>query len=304
MFEMKDWSERVLASVGPQGPHPQEYAGTALAFSWIRKYDKNYLQTVQRLVIDPHEAWLNADPDHLNYGMYFNLLLHIWYQPRGYAGDGDLLTKLYRSLDSAGADCPWVFNRWDSYIASRPEVLALQSRPEYLSMMASFAAEHGCTSFLDVGCGVGEFTRQVYQEQGDRITSLMGIDNDDMSISIARKGNRSTGIDFVNMNVLETLPEGTFDVVWCVGLCDYLSHNMFVKFGRRLLTLQPKFVIIGNIGQSHPTKEMMSCLKWDLFDRSRFDLLALGEEITCGNAYEVEVETDRTGLQHFLRIRL
>jgi SAM-dependent methyltransferase len=305
MIEMRDWTKRVLETVGARGPYPQEYAAVSLACSWVRQHVPDYKAVLREMVIEPHEAWVKTHPE---VKPYFNLILHMYHQPRGYAGDGDLLTKLYRTLDSIGDDCQWSFSRWDSFIASKPETLALQSRPEYLSRIAQFAAEKGCVSFLDVACGIGEFTKQVLMEQGDQIRYLVGIDNDPMSIQIARQRNSAGMIEFCEMNVLKELPDdrddNVFDLIWCAGLFDYLGDEMFVRMGRRLLTLQPKFVIIGNIGQSHPTKEFMSCFNWDLFDRSRFDLLELGERVTEGKAYEVCVDTDRTGLQHFLRIRM
>lgn len=312
MNEMKDWSERVLRVVGPRGPYPHEYAALDLAFSWVRKWVPNYKAVIQELIIEPHERWkklTDARPGDVRPN--FDLILHIWYQPRGYAGDGDLLSKLYRCLDTPSHDAngeacnPWSFSRWDSYIASRPETLAIQSRKEYLSNLVAFCAEKGCTSFLDVACGVGEFTKQVYMEQGDRIKKVLGVDNDGMSINIAQNRNSGQGqIGFLEMNVLKKLPteHAPFDIIYSAGLFDYLSDDMFVALGKKLLTLNPRYVMIGNIGQSFPTKDMMSCLGWDLFDRSRFDLLSLGEQIAPGK--DSSVETDRTGLQHFLRITL
>jgi extracellular factor (EF) 3-hydroxypalmitic acid methyl ester biosynthesis protein len=311
MNEMKDWSERVLRVVGPRGPYPHEYAAVSLATSWVRKWVPDYRALFRTVVIEPHEHWKKFSGLATDVRPNFDLLLHIWYQPRGYAGDGDLLTKLYRCLDTPSHDAngeacnPWSFSRWDSYIASRPETLAIQSRKEYLSTMASFCAEKGCTSFLDVACGVGEFTKQVYMEQGDRIRKVCGIDNDDMSITVAKNRNSGQGqISFLEMNVLKKLPtdRGPFDIIYSAGMFDYLNDNMFVMFGKKLLTLRPRYVIIGNIGQSHPTKDFMSCCGWDLFDRGRFDLLALGDQIAPGKGSSVE--TDRTGLQHFLRIDL
>jgi SAM-dependent methyltransferase len=304
MIEMKNWVERVLTVVGPRGPYPHEYAATILAFSWLRKYVTNYKELVKELIIDRHEDYLaKEDPPARP---YFNLILHIWYQPYGYAGDGDLLTKMYRALDTPDLDNggeplnPWVFSRWDSFIASRPEALAIQSRSGYVSSMAQFCAEKGMTSWLDVACGLGEFTKQVVTEQGDRIDRVTGLDNDPMSVDIAQKRNSAGLVNFQQMNALTDLPDGQYDAIYCTGLFDYLTDAQFVRLGKRFLTLKPRCIMIGNIQQGEATKALMDCLGWELFDRTRFDLVALGQQIVPGQ--RCEVSTDRTGMQHYLRI--
>lgn len=306
---MKNWVERVLTVVGPRGPYPHEYAATILAFSWLRKHVTNYKELVKELIIDRHEDWLaNQAGDGFEQRGYFNLILHIWHQPFGYAGDGDLLTKLYRALDTPTFDNggeplnPWVFSRWDSFIASRPETLAIQSRKDYVSSMAQFCAEKGMTSWLDVACGLGEFTKQVCMEQGDRIQNILGVDNDGMSIDIAQRRNAAGLVSYTQMNVLKQLPIGEFEAIYCTGLFDYLTDAQFVKLGKRFLTLKPRCVMIGNIQQGEATKALMDCLGWELFDRTRFDLISLGQQIVPGQ--QVEVTTDRTGMQHFLRLHV
>lgn len=306
MIEMKNWVERVLKVVGPRGPYPHEYAATILAFSWLRKHVTNYKVLVKEMVIDRHEDYLAKEDPPVR--PYFNLLLHIWYQPSGYAGDGDLLTKLYRALDTPDLDNgggplnPWVFNRWDSFIASRPEVLAIQSRKDYVSAMAQFCADKGMTSWLDVACGLGEFTKQVVMEQGDRIDTVTGIDNDPMSVSIAQHRNSAGLVAYQEMNALTRLPEGQYDAIYCTGLFDYLNDETAVKTLKRFLTLKPRCIMIGNIQQGPGTKALMDCFGWGIFDRTGFDLVSLAQQAIPGA--QCEINTDRTGMQHFLRIHV
>jgi len=312
MNEMKEWSQRVLNVVGPRGPYPHEYAAVTLAFSWVRRWVEHYKGMIEELILKPHEQWVDTHAHHGDsHGRpFFNILLHIWYEPRGYAGDGDLLTKLYRMLDTPDQDNhgepvnPWVFSRWDAYIASRPEVLAIQSRKEYTGNMAQFCADLGMTSWLDVGCGTGEFTKQVVMEQGDRIDRVCGIDSDSMSIEIARRrmASKTELVDYQEMNVLTQLPQGEYDALYCTGLFDYLDDDLFIKTAKRFLTLKPRCIMIGNIRQTPDTKSFMDCLGWEIFDRSRFDLVALAQQALPGVC--CEVDTDRTGLQHFLRMHV
>ncbi len=313
VIAMKNWSERVLRVVGPRGPYPHEYPATALALIWLRRRVANYKAVVKELLIDPHEAWQKIPvlpAQDIETRPYFNFLLHIWYQPRGYAGDGDLLTKFYRALDTPDLDLgggpmnPWVFSRWDSFIASRPEVLAISARKDYVVTMAQFCADLGMTSWLDVACGTGEFTKQVIMEQGDRIDRVCGIDNDPMSIDIAQRRMASkTGlVDYQEMNILTDLPKEEYDVVYCTGLFDYLDDDLFIKTAKRFLTLKPRCIMIGNIQQTADTKAIMECFGWEICDRSAFDLISLAGQILPGAP--CDIETDRTGLQHFLRINV
>jgi hypothetical protein len=121
-----------------------------------------------------------------------------------------------------------------------------------------------------------------------------------MSIEIAKRRNSARLVQYEEMNVLTTLPEGEYDAIYCTGLFDYLNDKQFVKLAKRFLTLKPRCIMIGNIQQTADTKAMLECLGWALFDRSRFDLISLGQQVISGA--NSDVETDRTGLQHFLRI--
>ncbi len=312
MNEMQYWSENVLRFVGPRGPYPHEYAGVTLAFTWVRKWVENYKDMVKNLIIDPHENWLANEDDESRQRPYFNLILHVWYQPHGYAGDGDLLTKLYRALDTPDLDSggepmnPWVFSRWDAYVASRPEVLAIQSRKEYVVNMAQFCANKGMTSWLDVGCGTGEFTKQVIMEQGDRIDRVCGIDNDSMSIGIARHRTGFTHsvelVKYEEMNILTTLPKEEYDAIYCTGLFDYLNDETAIKTLKRFLTLKPRCIMIGNMQQTPDTTAIMECFGWKLINRDVFDLVVLAQEVLPG--VHCGVETDRTGIQHFLTMHV
>jgi hypothetical protein len=70
----------------------------------------------------------------------------------------------------------------------------------------------------------------------------------------------------------------------------------------RIRIFKPKYIMIGNIEQSIPTKALMGIMDWHLFDRSRWDLLELTMNKFPGA--KVEVQTDITGHQHFLMVAL
>jgi SAM-dependent methyltransferase len=254
------------------------------------------------LVIKPHQLYLeqHIPPSLLEAGQPYNMIFHIYAKPRGYSGDWDLLQKMYvcMNIDNfdpfKGSETSQYKDRWDNYICALPEMLSLKYRFEMFTTQVQDNLKQGCKSLVDLGCGNGFFTRQGANLLG-RECRVLGVDNDITSFA---KGNPS----WLHMNVCKTLPEQQFDMVYSSGLFDYFSDNMFKHVLDGLRVMQPKWIMIGNIQQSVSTKAFMECLGWEIFDRSRWDLLELSSNIFGFN--HVRVDTDRTGHQHFLVVTL
>ncbi len=316
--EMYQWSINVLKRACPRGPMPQDYAAVEIAVHWIRHHMDDYQEVFTRFVVNPPREYVIAYEESREYvnihgesptrsRPFLNLLLHIYDKPRGYNGDGDLLTKMYDAL----ALSDYVFTRehlphyaknlWDEYICSRPEVLCLQSRREMFESELEVFMKQGGKSLIDLGCGNGAYTRHAFntlQGPWDNNPHVMGVDNDDIVSYIPFRGPQ-----WLQMNVCKELPQLHFDIVYAGGLFDYFSDLMFKKVLQDIQdSLTPRFIMIGNIEQSPMTKSFMDCLGWTLFDRTRWDMIDL--IVNMFTQSRVEILTDRTGHQHFLVVNL
>lgn len=303
------WVKQVLNKVAYRGPLPQDYAAVTIAVEWIYNHTANPSEWMYTLVVEPHRRYAEVR-DMLANGILrkpYDLLLHIWDKPRGFNGDGDLLQKMYDCLgipdyDEDGRPCAThVKSRWDHYISARPEMLSLQHRKHMFEEQLESYINQGATSLIDLGCGNGSYADYAWWKLKAAHPirhRVVGVDND-------RLPNRvwvGDGPLYVKQNVLNDLPKGQFDIVYSGGLFDYFNDKMFTRMLDRCLDLNPRFIMIGNIEQTPSTKAFMSCMRWNLFDRSRLDLLQL--TINHFPAPTVRVDTDNTGCQHFLKVTL
>ncbi len=292
----KEWCRDVIYDLPGSGPLPRNYAAVEIALHWIYNNLKNPQEWFEQVVMRCHRKYLIQEG--LDFGNEkgrkpYNLMGHIWDVPRGYYGDGDLLQKMYDCLSISEYESVYTKTLWDHYICARPEMLSLQFRRSMFREHIEVFIDKGARSLVDLGCGNGSYAREAWE----RIPkgTVLGIDND------TRPAN-DIGLTFINQNVLEYVPHRQYDIVYSGGLFDYFNDKVFRKMLRRILMYQPRFIMIGNIQQSPETQALMGCLGWKLFDRTRWDLLSL--TVGIFSPEQVEVHTDFTGHQHFLKITL
>lgn len=73
---------------------------------------------------------------------------------------------------------------------------------------------------LDLGCGAGTWTELFAQRFG----SVVAIEQSPPMLAAARTTlGRYSNVELLNRDVREPLPPGPFDLVFCGGLCQYLS---------------------------------------------------------------------------------
>ena len=287
----RQWCEDLFDRVGAKGPMPKDYVAVCYAFHWVRHNIDDYREFIEKHVIKPHREYLNT---HCLFGfMPYNLICHIWDKPRGYSGDGDLLQKMYDCFELPDGH-PYSKTKWDHFICGNPEFLALQHRKTMFREQLDQMIDAGATSFVDLGCGNGWYTEYAWERfvyTGVPFGTVVGIDHDFPPTR--------TGPLWVKANVLKKLPSYQCDIVYCGGLFDYFSDGIFSRMLERIKQFEPKFMMIGNLDQSPSAQSMMDCLDWRIFDRTRWNLLELAIPI-FNEGWDLRVETDPTGHQHFL----
>jgi SAM-dependent methyltransferase len=299
----KEWCRDVMYDLPGSGPLPRQYAAVEIALHWIYNNLQNPQEWFEQVVIRCHRKYLIKHG--IDFGQEkgrkpYNLMGHIWNTPRGYHGDGDLLQKMYDCLGVSEYESVYTKTLWDHYFCARPEMLSLQFRRKMFEEQLEQFIDNGARSLVDLGCGNGSFANYAYDRFKERLPTwnVLGIDNDMLPTNPWNSG----GPLFIKENVLKYVPERQYDIVYSGGLFDYFNDKLFRRMLRRTLMYEPKFIVIGNIEQSEKTKAFLGCMGWKLFDRTRWDLL----QLTVGifEPEQVEVRSDFTGHQHFLKVTL
>jgi SAM-dependent methyltransferase len=233
-----------------------------------------------------------------------SLLNRIFYRPRGYAGSFDIMEDIYQ--DNISPTIPQLQMTWDAYILSQISCVAAKHRLQVLKQIGVDSRKESLR-FLDVACGSGIAHPILLQARRSGGMHYRGVDQDPEAIEHCQKYIARNDDEFkvLPLSKLSSKQFGTFDIVWCSGLFDYVKgRGAFVAAARRLVRLADKVAVIGNMGPYNPSRPSMSLLGWNLEYRTRAELDYMGSEIQKKDEQvkRTYVRTDPTGIQHYLYI--
>lgn len=232
-----------------------------------------------------------------------SILSRIFYNPRGYYGSFDIMQDLYNQ--DISPTIPQLQMTWDAFVLSQIATVAISHRME---VVKEIGLQAGATlNFLDVACGPGIALTTLGNCRGTLTTNYLGVDQDPDAIAFCQKYKAGNQGQFKQYSLLEATRKqlGSFDVVWCSGLFDYIkARGGFIAAARRLVRLSEKVTVIGNMGPYNLARPFMEMMGWRLDYRTRAELDYLGSEIQKKDpeVKRTHVKTDPTGIQHYLYI--
>jgi SAM-dependent methyltransferase len=227
-------------------------------------------------------------------------------KPYGYAGDFEIMDKIYRRVVSPDPR----FRGWDLFLHSQTAAAAVRNRPSYLASALDEALGRRHRSpvrVLDLACGPAHHLARWLTDNPAADVEILCLDQDVRALDTAAVVCRDAGgrVRFEQANVLRFAPHETYDLVWSSGLFDYLGDRTFVRLAARFRSVLRRGgeVVLGNFAPHAATRAYMELVSdWDVRYRSREDLLRLG--VLAGAApREARVGWEPTGVNLFLHLR-
>lgn len=245
-------------------------------------------------------------------------------KPLGYAGDYEMVSMMLRSPYEGSSIFAKLINKLYLEI---PPVLAHRNRIQYLRRTLvgeseRMAAKGRVAKIYNLGCGpaqeVGEF---LAHETACDNTDFLLLDFNDETLAFTTRTledartrhRRRTGLRLEKRSVQQVIRDsykrdpaesGSYDMVYCAGLFDYLSDRVC----RRLLEifydlLAPGGLLVAtNVHTSNPWKNWMEYLaEWHLVYRDEEQFRKLAPESAPDDS--VLVKADETGVNIFLEVR-
>lgn len=223
-------------------------------------------------------------------------------KPHGYAGDYEMIDKIYREQCS---DDP-LLHRWDCFFHAQHAPRAVRNRKAYFHELLDGLPVDG--QVLKLGCGPG---RSMYEWICNNPESNVGfdcVDIDGDAIAYAESLNRGhlERMSFHQKNVLRFSPsgDGRYDLIWAAGLFDYFDDRVFEMLGKRFFPLLKSGgqLVIGNFSTFNPTRSYMELFgQWHLNYRSADELVELGIRIDRSGLIHVGMEPE--GVNLFLHMK-
>lgn len=118
---------------------------------------------------------------------------------------------------------------------------------------------------VDLGCGVGQYTAFIQEIADD----VIGVDCSGRHLDFAsshHKVKKTLKADAVNTK----LPDKSFDLIFIIGLFEYVSHKKLMKEIKRLLRDNGKIIVgIPNYYSSHRFFSRLLCklFKWSYYPK-------------------------------------
>lgn len=230
-------------------------------------------------------------------------------KPYGYAGDFEMLEKIYLRQASANPR----LKKWDEYFHRQKAPQAVRNRKAYFinllrKLEAAAANVRGLVEVLNVACGPARDLFEYFGQhgQGGRLR-CDSLDHDPRAIAYATELCRDypDRVTFLRANAFRFRARKQYRLLWCAGLFDYLDDNCFKALLRRLygFVCEGGEIVIGNFSDKNPTRNYMELLgEWFLHHRCRERLLALARG--CGIPDSaLSVGQEEEGVNLFLHIK-
>ncbi len=224
---------------------------------------------------------------------------HTYLKPYGYAGDFEIIEKIYAQKRHANP----VIDAWDQFYDRMDACEAVRNRKKYFKQVMVKAFASNAKNVLILGSGPCMDLFEYLTENPGNTLQFTCVDIDATAIKYASEKNAAfmNHITFVNRNIFRFTSADSYDLVWSAGLFDYLTDDQFVFILKKMRSFlrQEGKMIIGNFSENNPSQYIMELIgDWYLNHRSPELLTTLG--VAAGFEWEnIDVEQEELGINLF-----
>ena len=231
-------------------------------------------------------------------------------KPRGYAGDAKLLDFIYQPatvLDERPSERGLAIAE---YCLHRPAPLAVRARCQQMAeLIDRVAATIHRPTVLSIAAGHVREAAQSCAVQSGQVGRYVVLDQDHRSLTVADRTYAHLGVRTLHGTVRGLLTERTplenFDLVYAIGLFDYLSQPLARRLIRAMFNLlRPGGrVVAANFLPGLPDVGYMETfMDWRLVYRTREEMADLAAEIPLAQLDGVHIFDNGTRHLAFLEL--
>jgi len=234
-----------------------------------------------------------------------NSMLGFTFQkPHGYAGDYELINRIYSQWVSTDNN----LSKWDHFFHSLEAAEAVRNRePYFIDLVNKTESRVANARILNLGSGPCRDLYGFLSSKRQHQLRFECLDMDKVAIDFGETvcDNYLEHVTFINKNALKFDPGYQYDLIWSAGLFDYFNDKIFIRLVRRIYNLLETGgeLVIGNFSTDNPSKEIMELYgQWYLHHRDAETLTDLG--LKAGIPKEcINVSQEKVGVNLFLHLR-
>jgi len=224
-------------------------------------------------------------------------------KPYGYAGDFELLDKIYTHYVSQNES----LKKCDFWIHSLPATQAVRNRKSYFKQLLNSKIQANTPlTVLNLASGSCRDILEFQEENPSNEIEFDCLEYDRNAIDYAKTilYQYQKNVRFINKNVIKFDTPKQYDLVWSAGLFDYFDDKTFVRLIQRFkknIKVGGE-LIIGNFHPQNPTIHIMEFSDWFLHHRDENQLITLMEEAGCSKE-QITIEQEAQGVNLFVRVK-
>lgn len=283
--------------IGKQGPDPTEYP----QFDKLMK--SIHLSMIHNMIEDDEIQNLKTRCEFL--GDNQSIMGHIRLKPYGYAGDFEIIDKIYTQRVMHEK-----YRKWDEYTLDNATAQAVRNRKQYFKQVVTKRMkEAGMVDLLNVASGPARDLLELYKSVNPEKLFTTCVEMDKKAIEYATELTSQFGlyINFTNKNIIKYKTQKQYDVVWSAGLFDYFNDKGFRWLLNRFRTWTKPGgeIVIGNFNEDfNPMRNYMEIFgEWYLHHRTEDQLIDLALEAGFSRK-QVWVGREAENVNLFLHIRV
>lgn len=233
-----------------------------------------------------------------------SLLGYTFLKPRGYAGDFELIDRIYNKWISKDVN----FQKWDTLYHELESSKAVINRKKYfINEISKLNVREKSLEVLNLGSGP---CTDLYEYLSITEENHLHFDCLDMDQSAIEFGqgvcdNYYKDVSFINKNAFRYMPDKEYDLIWSAGLFDYFSDKLFIRLLNRMYKLLSfdGEMVIGNFSTNNPSRGMMETYaQWYLNHRSEDELIDLAVKAGI-SLNKLEIKSEELGINLFLHAK-
>lgn len=283
--------------IAKNGPNPEDYETLK---NWYRNvyqlFQTNQISKVEYLELKTLFGEVYASPE--------SLLGHANNQPNGYAGDFEIIEKVYTHYTSSNP----MLKKWDLFIQSIAICKVGRNRKTYFkNILKSKIKPSAPFQILNLASGPCRDLLEFFEENPKLIAQVDCVEMDGNAISFATKllERHLHNVQFLHKNIFNFQTDQQYELVWSAGLFDYFDDETFIRMLSQfyLNVKNGGEIIIGNIHPRSPSRPIMEFTNWSLNHRTETDLVELTVQAGITDYSKIRIEMEEEGVNLFLRIR-
>ncbi len=292
-MKFADILNEVEAMVAKGGPDPNEYNDVTRICDQLMK--RNMSLEEEGLLYEKIKPLMS-----LNSMLGFSFL-----KPHGYAGDHELIDRIYQSWHSPDSQ---KFHKWDSYYHNLNAPQAVRNRKDYLKeQLFKLTTDNEKKKVLNLASGpcTDLYEYFISSPRSNIEFDCLDLDPNSLEYGAAICDAYAENIQFIHRNAFRYSTTTRYNLIWSAGLFDYFSDKLFVRLVNRMYALlaEEGELVVGNFSPDNTSKGFMEILcKWYLHHRDEEHLTKLA--IQAGiPSNKIVINSEQTGTNLFMHMR-